>query len=194
MFKSQMLRLLFGAFFLMALSGTAATAQTLAPELAATREPAASCLGCQQFEATCTANCSALETQEVITTCLLACAKVAATCSCDEAVTLSSEDVVNWGLAEGPFDGIGLKAACHSTTPCPAEYGSCGSWSSYSDCGDPYCGIFKFCGDPPWCYEPDLCFGPATRQRRERFRVCFNASAQSCTEYQQTNYPVSCGC
>ncbi len=185
MLRWRMLRLLFGAFLLMALGGTAATAQV------ATSERLTSCLGCQLFEESCTLNCSALESKDEAMTCLLACVQVAAACSCDEPVTLSSEKLVEMGLAEGPS---GLKAACNSTTPCPPEYSSCASWSSYSDCGAPICGTFKFCGDPPWCEEPSLCFGPAQRQPQERFRVCFNSSGQSCTEYQQRINLVGCGC
>jgi hypothetical protein len=79
---------------------------------------------------------------------------------------------------------------CHSTTPCGSAYPSCAGWSGYSDCGDPICGIYRWCGD---CGDPfgwDL----ATRQRRERFRVCFNQFGQSCTEYQNILVLVACGC
>ena len=32
------------------------------------------------------------------------------------------------------------------------------------------------------------------KQRRERFRVCFNAIGQSCTEWQRTMITLGCGC
>jgi hypothetical protein len=82
-------------------------------------------------------------------------------------------------------------AACHSTTPCGTAYPSCGSWSGYANCDDPLCSAAANCGNP--CTGP-LCFGPAVRQFQERFRVCFNASGQSCTEYQQTFPVLHCGC
>lgn len=81
--------------------------------------------------------------------------------------------------------------ACHSTTPCGSAYPSCASWSGYSDCGDPLCGIYRWCGG---CGDPFGCWDEATRQRRERFRVCFNEFGQSCTEWQNTLVLVACGC
>ena len=187
MIQERSLCLLLGALLLMALGGTVATAQAEAPERVA------SCTSCQQLEESCMRNCSMLETRGAAAACRMACTSVADSCSWDEPITLSSEDVVAMGLAEGPS---ALASACNSTTPCPPEYGSCAGWSAYSNCGDGICGTFKFCGDPPWCYEPDLCFGPALYQERERFRVCFNSTGQSCTEYQRLvpSVPTSCGC
>lgn len=87
--------------------------------------------------------------------------------------------------------GLAKADACHSTTPCGAEYGSCASWSGYTDCDEPLCGIYRWCGD---CGDPFGCWDLATRQRRERFRVCFNSLGQSCTEWQNTLVLVACGC
>jgi hypothetical protein len=81
--------------------------------------------------------------------------------------------------------------ACHSTTPCGAAYPSCAGWSGYTDCGDPQCGIYRWCGD---CGDPFGCWDLATRQRRERFRVCFDQFGNSCTEWQNTLVLVACGC
>ena len=68
---------------------------------------------------------------------------------------------------------------------------SSAGWSGYSDCGDPICGIYRWCGD---CGDPFGCWDQATRQRQERFRVCFNQFGQSCTEYQNVLVLVACGC
>jgi hypothetical protein len=162
--------------------------------LAAAPAQAAGCPACGVLQKSCTTSCLGVEDKQVIP-CLLACDNAVAACSCDDPVTLRSEDAVRLGLAGQHPGGFGLKAgACHSTTPCGSAYPSCAGWSGYSDCGDPFCGVYKFCGDPPFCEEPDLCFGPATRTFRERFRVCFNAQGQSCTEYQRINVVLGCGC
>lgn len=162
---------------------------------AAAPADAAGCRGCEVFGESCTTNCLELNDRNQLAACLSACDGAAAACSCDGPATLSSEEAVRLGLAEGPSS---LGGACHGNVSCPAEFSSCAGWSSYSDCGDPFCGTFKFCGDPPGCYEPDICNGPALRTYRERFRVCFNGAGQSCTEYQQNLDPMpvgmQCGC
>ena len=156
---------------------------------------AANCGGCGVIQENCASNCLGQEGKDELLACLMACDNAAAACSCDEPVTLRSEDVVRQGLAGQGRSWSALSAgACNSTTACGPAYPSCASWSGYSDCGDPYCGIYKFCGDPPFCEEPDICFGPALRTLRERFRVCFNASGQPCTEYQQISVVLGCGC
>jgi hypothetical protein len=84
------------------------------------------------------------------------------------------------------------KAACHPITSCQPNYPSCASWSGYTDCDDPFCGIGIHCGDD--CGEFGPCPGDALKQRRERFRVCFNAQGQSCTEWSRTMITLGCGC
>lgn len=142
---------------------------------------------CAATQEQCTVNCLGHVERGAMLGCLMSCDNAAALCARDEEPTLSSE----W-YQQQLGNVIGTKAgACHDTTPCPSEYSSCGSWSGYSDCGDPWCGVYKFCGDD--CGET-FCFGEATRQFRERFRVCFNQQAQACTEYQRILTVVSCGC
>jgi hypothetical protein len=158
------------------------------PATAATAK-AGNCSVCGVSQERCTANCLGREDDDDRLACLMACDNAAATCSCDEPVTLRSEDVV--GAADGgpsPYT-----QACHSTTPCPPEYSSCASWSSYVDCDDPWCGVYRYCPDPPYC-ESGLCFGPALEQNQERYRVCFNQQSDSCTEYQRTTVRLGCGC
>jgi hypothetical protein len=114
----------------------------------------------------------------------------AVTGACGEEVTLRSEDVVaRWPWMTNATAAI--TTTCHSTTPCGSAYPSCASWSGYSGCGDPFCAIAKGCGQP--CNDP-ACLGPATRQSQERFRVCFDALGNSCTEYQVTVAVLSCHC
>ncbi len=81
--------------------------------------------------------------------------------------------------------------ACHSTTPCGSQFGSCAGWSGYTDCDDPVCGIYRWCGD---CGDPFGCWDLATRQRQERFRVCFDSLGNSCTEWQNQLVLTACGC
>ena len=70
-------------------------------------------------------------------------------------------------------------AACHGTVTC-SGYGSCGTWSSASDCGEPYCVVCgKACDlSDPFCERP-----LATATRTERYRVCFNSVGASCIEW-----------
>jgi hypothetical protein len=149
---------------------------------------AANCRACGlAAQDRCAANCFGLEDKGERVACLITCDNAAATCSCDEEVTLRSEDVV----AKSPWL-LAMTAACHSTTTCGSAYPSCASWSGYSDCNDPYCASGPHCAEG--C-EPGLpCLGPAMRQWQERFRVCFNAAGQPCTEYQRTIIVLNCGC
>lgn len=167
------------AMFLLAFSAATAEAQV------------AGCRACAIAQERCAVNCFGREDKRAMTSCLIGCDNAAALCSCDEPDILSSEEYVARFAPELITD---LKAAaCHSTTPCGSAYGSCAAWSSYSDCGDPFCGIAFGCGE---CNEWGQCEagGPAEKQYRERFRVCFNAQGQSCTEYQRTSSTGSCGC
>lgn len=144
---------------------------------------------CAAIQNRCSANCFGLADAQAVVPCLIGCDNAAATCTRGEdRVTLSSEEYL---AQRGGNSLVTRAAACNPTTPCPPEYGSCASWSAYYDCGDPFCGVYGHCGDP--CGEP-LCFGDATRQFRERYRVCFNQQAQPCTEYQRTSVVLGCGC
>lgn len=138
----------------------------------------------------CSATCNDLGVRAKTQSCLTRCNKAAATCFGDEEVTLSSEEyLAHWG----DVVAFSHSGACHDTTPCPQEYGSCASWSQFEDCGDPFCGISTLC---PECDEWGQCTagGPAMKQNRERYRVCFNQQMEGCTEYQRTVQTLSCGC
>jgi hypothetical protein len=150
---------------------------------------AASCGACVAAQERCTTRCFGVQDKTAMTACLIGCDNAAANCSCDERVTLRSEDVL-----PRP-DLLGAKAAaCNGTVTCGTEYSSCASWSAYYDCGDPFCAVYRWCGDQ--CADPTFgCFGPAMRQSREQYRVCFNAQGQSCTEYRSGALTVlGCGC
>lgn len=146
--------------------------------LSALGAPAAQAAGCRPCEVAlerCSAHCSGLAGEAESLACLIGCENAAATCtSCDEKGTLRSEDLLPASLA--------LAAACHSTTPCSSTYGSCANWSGYSACGETVCGYSATCSNI------------ATKQYRERYRVCFNAQGRSCTEYQRTLVTLGCGC
>jgi hypothetical protein len=153
---------------------------------------AARCGPCDLVQQRCSANCFGLD-REQIGGCLIACDNEAATCSCDEAVTLSSEAfLAKSGSGSGPRVITAFADACHSTVPCGTEYGSCAGWSSYVDCDEPRC-AFHVQGCGP-CGPEDPCFGPGLRQNLERYRVCFNEQQQGCTEYQRTSWIVGCDC
>jgi hypothetical protein len=163
----------------------------LVSSAAAVQAQVASCHACDVALERCSVNCFGREDKNEMKSCLVGCDNAAAVCSCDEPATLSSEDyVARFGLAAA----TDLKAECHSTTPCGSAYGSCATWSTYSSCGDPFCGLSTSCRE---CDEWGQCTaaGPAMRQFRERYRVCFNALGESCTEYQRTTSGAGgCGC
>lgn len=149
-------------------------------------------IGCQSCALThqkCFASCFADVDKVEMSACLTACNNTAAACTCDEAVTLRSEDLVAWGLVSI------TKAACHGSVSCQPTYGSCAAWSSYFTCGDPYCANRPSCGACN-CDEFGIChcgFGPARNVPSERYRVCFDSSGNSCTEWQSLTV-YNCGC
>ena len=63
-------------------------------------------------------------------------------------------------------------ADCLFPKSCP-DYPSCASWSSYYTCGPVFCAP-----------DPRNPAGVSLYQNVERFRLCFNQTGQSCTEYQ----------
>jgi len=145
----------------------------------------------------CLANCFGLGNQAQIEPCMIRCEDAAATTPVNDGVTLSSEEYVErWG------DGVITTAsACHSTTPCPPEYDSCAGWSGYTTCGDPFCGVYRYCcaygpvgGGPSPALPNCELFGDALRGYKERYQVCFNAAGQSCTQYERTLTFLGCGC
>lgn len=153
---------------------------------------AASCRRCEITHERCSVNCLGRDDRNAIGSCLIGCDNAAALCSCDEPATLSAEEYVE-RFDPGLKLVTELSAACNSTTPCGSEYGACTNWSTYTACGDPFCGPSTAC---KICDEWGQCTaaGPAMKQFRERYRVCFNPLGQSCTEYQRTATSGSCGC
>lgn len=146
------------------------------------------CTACDIAHQRCSANCFGLADRPEFVGCMMGCDNAAINCTCDEEVTLRSEDILPMQVL------LGANAvACHGNVSCQPGYPSCASWTSYYDCGDPFCGFYRWC--PEDCPEEFGCFGEALRQRRESYRVCFNEFGQSCTEYQAgSNYILGCGC
>lgn len=193
-FRCPSTAILIFALLLAALPGLAAadegpriSRQARAVFEAVVPDQAKDCQLCAFVHQKCSATCFSLIEKGGTGDCLTACDNAAATCTCDQAVSLRSEDLAVWGWP------ITTKAACHGSVSCQPNYPSCASWSGYSNCGDPFCGIGP-CGE---CFcEFGRCFcekGPALKQSRERFRVCFDQFGNSCTEWQQTLIS-SCGC
>jgi hypothetical protein len=187
--------LILGFALLMALPSLAAAGegprvspQAMARFQAVAPAQAAGCTTCAFAYQTCNSVCISVGEKETLGKCLTACDNAAALCTCDQSVNLRSEDLVDfeWPSLE--------KAACHGTVSCQPAYPSCASWSGYSGCGTPYCGNGAHCGDCEYIEGKEFCGpGPAWKSYLERFRVCFNALGQSCTEWQQVNNSW-CGC
>jgi hypothetical protein len=149
---------------------------------------AAKCAPCEAAHERCAVSCFGGAEAE-IGKCLISCSNKAAMCSCDEEVTLSSEDFV---AKLGSPVVTGAKAACHSTVPCGSEYGSCAGWSTWASCGDPRCARHVAgCGP---CGPEDPCIGTGWEYKLERYRVCLNPQGQSCTQYQLTFVHGECDC
>jgi hypothetical protein len=108
--------------------------------------------------------------------------------------TAETVSAANVSAPEPAFDFSTLtKAACHGNVSCQPNYPSCASWSGYSDCDAPFCGLGQGCGE---CICDEFrckCFaGPAMKQYRERFRVCFDQFGNSCTEWQRILTTLFC--
>jgi hypothetical protein len=151
---------------------------------------AKSCQRCALAHQKCSATCFGLAEKGGLGSCLTACDNATATCTCDQAVSVRSEDLV-------PRDWLATTkaAACHGTVSCQPDYPSCASWSSYADCDTPFCGTGVKCGECT-CDDFGHCFcgaGPAWKEPMERFRVCFDSLGNSCTEWQKFTVS-SCGC
>jgi len=81
--------------------------------------------------------------------------------------------------------------SCQASSTCPAQFGSCGSWSTPSlcsqTCGAPLCRckpVWACDGEPP---------EPRGTDTFNSFRVCFDANQNACTEWSSTTNTF-CGC
>jgi hypothetical protein len=153
----------------------------------------AKCRPCAVALERCAVNCFGREDNTEMKSCLIGCDNKAAACSCDEPATLGAEEyLARFDLIQKAVSGT-KAAACHSTTPCGSYYGACTNWSSFTDCGDLFCGPVFGCGE---CDEWGHCEagGPGLKQLRERYRVCLSALNEACTEYTRTSSNAGCGC
>jgi hypothetical protein len=89
---------------------------------------------------------------------------------------LRSEDLVDMAAMDAT-----LNAACPTPRTCTG-FNSCASWSTTTSCGTRVCGTECFrCLNP----KDPICFSGINRSTfTSRFRVCFNAQQQACTEFQ----------
>lgn len=89
---------------------------------------------------------------------------------------------------------IPLAAACHAPSTCPAQFGSCGTWSSFSSCGSSFC--TGGCVRPPKCSPSNLnCeFSQQFGRTSESFQVCFDAARNGCTQWRNQTAVTGCGC
>lgn len=82
-------------------------------------------------------------------------------------------------------------ATCQAASTCPAQFGSCSSWSTPSlcsqTCGAPLCRCrpIRDCPDDP----PE----PSGTETYNSFRVCFDPNQNACTEWSNTKNSF-CGC
>jgi hypothetical protein len=81
--------------------------------------------------------------------------------------------------------------ACQAASTCPAQFGSCTSWSTPSVCAEScgpamcFCRPIRLCeGEPP---------EPKGSQTINSFRVCFDPAQHACTEWTNTT-STFCGC
>lgn len=81
--------------------------------------------------------------------------------------------------------------ACQAASTCPAQFGSCSSWSTPAVCAEScgpgvcFCRPIRDCpGEPP---------EPRGQRTTNSFRVCFNPAGQACTEWAAST-TTFCGC
>src|SRR5262249_43424723 len=89
---------------------------------------------------------------------------------------MRSEDLVDISAMQAA-----LNAACPAPTTCAASFGSCAAFSTTTACGTVACGNFCDRCNPKTL---DCILGIERSTFTTRFRVCFNAAGQSCTEFQ----------
>lgn len=195
-FRSPSISILILALLLAVLPGWAAADES--PRRLSRQERAAfeavappqakSCQLCAFAHRHCSAACFSLAEKGGMGKCLTQCDNAAATCTCDQTVTLRSEDLVSheW-LSQN-------KAACNEPVSCQPDYASCAGWSPYSVCGDSFCrnriGCSQEC-DGPYCWPTS---GPILIESWERYRVCFDQFGNSCTEWQSTTTSTCNAC
>ena len=80
---------------------------------------------------------------------------------------------------------------CQAATTCPTSFASCSSWSASTMC-EQACNIGVCLCRPVWACEGEP---PEVKgsESFNAFRVCFNSTGQSCTEWTKTTNTV-CGC
>jgi len=181
-------------------AATAAESPRLFPPLSSALQASAlpqamTCERCAGAQQQCFATCFAETDKGLMSACLTACNNAAATCTCDGTLALRSEEFVQRGLVT-----FTESATCNPVVSCQPDYPSCGTWSSYSGCGEPWCDVEEDCPDCSRCendppgFPECLCDpGPAHHEIFERFRVCFNEFLEGCVEWQRT-IGYMCGC
>lgn len=104
-----------------------------------------------------------------------------------EAPTLAMLQAALSGDPEAMRDAIPADGSCHAATTCPTSFGSCGGWSALAECSTSC--TRPCCHDAPLCHEPDV----GGTIKWQQFRVCFDGSGASCTEWHITSRSI-CGC
>jgi len=92
---------------------------------------------------------------------------------------------------------IGTAAACHASFDCDPNRFSCGTWSSWANCGGQFCTPINKCTFPPGCDEtdPNCQVFPRFAQNSQQFSVCWTADRkESCTSWHIKTTPGGCGC
>ena len=92
---------------------------------------------------------------------------------------------------------IAASGTCHAAFTCDRNRFSCGTWSSFVQCGGQFCST-EGCLSPPKC---DIDTNPNCRvfalfaQSSQSFSVCWNADrTESCTSWRFRTTLGGCGC
>lgn len=124
---------------------------------------------------------------------------VGLTTSASKRVIPPTEEMLAAALAGQPLPMLPA-SLCPTANTCPAEYGSCSSWSQATTCSDAACGsdtcTTRKCVDweKPHCLEWEITSVPARWDSSWSYRVCFNQAGSACTEYTIWSRIKTCGC
>jgi hypothetical protein len=110
-------------------------------------------------------------------------------------VIAPTPEMLKAALANDPDamrDAAATQSTCQATTTCPAQFSSCTSWSTTTQCGST-CGPGVCICKPVRDCDPGDPGVPRGTNSFNSFRICFDSSQNACTQWSLTT-STFCGC